>query len=138
MLFRYLQAGSYPVIDPENGHFPDKMRPMGRYHNITFNPENGVHNLMVPSPNPGHWFMFAFAQERKFQDLAQQVRKSEAEKLLVNIWIAEVRCCTVSRWEIFCGAVHVQQCLYNVMASLLSYWLMQCSIVTDRQVHRSW
>ena len=35
--------------------------------------ENGDHALMVPSPEPGDWFMFAFVNERPYQDYVQKV-----------------------------------------------------------------
>ena len=37
--------------------------------------ENGDHALMVPSPEPGDWFMFAFVNERPHQDYVQKVER---------------------------------------------------------------
>ena len=37
--------------------------------------ENGDHALMVPSPEPGDWFMFAFVNERPYQDYVQKVKQ---------------------------------------------------------------
>ena len=39
--------------------------------------ENGDHALMVPSPEPGDWFMFAFVNERPYQDYVQKVHMSK-------------------------------------------------------------
>ena len=71
---RYLQAGSYPVVSPDGGAFPEGMRPLGRYVNLTFNPENGEHSVPVTSPLPGPWFMLAHYTEREGADFAEEVR----------------------------------------------------------------
>ena len=54
------------------GRFPVNMKALGQLYNLTFNPENGDHALMVPSPGPGDWFMFAFVNERTNQDYVQK------------------------------------------------------------------
>ncbi len=69
----YLQSGSYPVVSPKNGRFPENMKPLGRFHNLTFNPENGEHSLLVTGPLPGHWFMLAHSTDRKDLGFAQEV-----------------------------------------------------------------
>lgn len=53
------------MVSAKNGRFPKDMKPMGRFYNITFNPANGEHSLMVTTPTPGHWFMFAYASRRR-------------------------------------------------------------------------
>ncbi len=72
------------------GRFPLNMKPLGQMHNLTFNPENGDHALMVPSPEPGDWFMFAYLNERLYLDYAQKVSTYEtartyAERLIIRI-----------------------------------------------------
>ena len=46
--------------------------------------ENGDHALMVPSPEPGDWFMFAFVNERPYQDYVQKVQR-EGQNLHIDI-----------------------------------------------------
>jgi len=62
------------VVVPDGGRFPDGVRPLGIFHNLTFNPENGEHSILVPSPEPGRWFMLAHSTEAKNLDFAQEVR----------------------------------------------------------------
>ena len=40
--------------------------------------ENGDHALMVPSPEPGDWFMFAFVNERVYHDYVQKVSSPQS------------------------------------------------------------
>ena len=61
------------MVVPDGGKFPPGMKPVGGYHNLTFNPENGEHSLTVTGPLPGPWFMMAYAMERKFIDFTQEV-----------------------------------------------------------------
>ena len=62
-------------MNTREGRFPDGMRPLHQPHNLTFNPENGEHTLLVSSPLPGHWFMLAYvqSQQRRYYDYNQEV-----------------------------------------------------------------
>ena len=61
------------MVNPEGGLFPETMRPFEEPRNLTFNPENGEHSLMVSSPMPGDWYMLAFVNKKVFMDYTQQV-----------------------------------------------------------------
>ncbi len=52
------------MVVADGGRFPDRATPMSRPHNLTFNPENGVHSLAVSSPLPGDWYLLAFVNKR--------------------------------------------------------------------------
>jgi hypothetical protein len=97
--YRYLQAGGYPVVNPEGGRFPEKMKPMGVYHNTTFNPEDGDHNIRITSPTPGSWFMFVYttaAAASQYDNFAQKVREEETSFLLNMIWVTSE---TLKSWQ---------------------------------------
>lgn len=53
------------------------MKPLSIPYNITFNPENGIHTLHVPSPLPGDWFMLAYVKkiERNYYGYPQDVSR---------------------------------------------------------------
>ncbi|CAB4064028.1 unnamed protein product [Lepeophtheirus salmonis] len=56
----FLRGGGYPVVNPDGGKFPENIQYRGNPHNLTFNPVNGDHSLLVPSPDPGIWFMLVY------------------------------------------------------------------------------
>jgi len=73
LTFRFLEPGSYPVVSPDGGRFPDYMSVPRHAHNLTFRPENGRHSLLVTSPVPGSWYMLAYINRQQKKDFVQQV-----------------------------------------------------------------
>jgi hypothetical protein len=72
---RFLEPGSYPVVSPDGGRFPEFMSVPKHAHNLTFRPENGRHSLLVTSPVPGEWYMLAYINRQQKKDFVQQVIK---------------------------------------------------------------
>ena len=72
-IFRFLQAGSYPVSSPDGGQFPPGMKVLQFPRNLTFHPENGEHSLLINSPEPGNWFLLAYINKKEKTDYVQEV-----------------------------------------------------------------
>ena len=63
-VYRYLQAGSYPVVNPDGAEYPDGLW-LGRQtiYTATLLSDLSAKVLSVPAPLPSHWFMIAFIND---------------------------------------------------------------------------
>lgn len=85
---RFLEPGSYPVVSPDGGRFPEFMSVPKHAHNLTFRPENGRHSLLVTSPVPGEWYMLAYINRQQKKDFVQQVILIEKNLLFLIVIVS--------------------------------------------------
>ena len=74
---RYLQQGSFPVINPLNESFPEFFNILRtELYRFDLKTDNEVYEFIVHSPVPGGWYGVAYLGDYVDDSIKQQVKSS--------------------------------------------------------------